>query len=101
MTEAPAEFGLLSGLTTGGIGGSIIAALIVLYKICAKRRCKSHSGCMDIEITEAVAAPAPPPPSPAVAPQRLPVPSAQRRVSVLVLDNPECVKEPVEKSHAP
>jgi hypothetical protein len=94
MSTAPSEFGLLSGLTTGGIGGSIIAALIVLYKICAKRRCKSHSGCMDVEISEAASTPAPPPTP--MAPARTPVPSAQRRVSVLVLDNPEAIKKESE-----
>lgn len=91
MTESPSEFGLLSGLSTGGIGGSIIAALIVLYKICAKRRCKSHSGCMDVEISEAAPTPVPPPTP--IAPVRTPIPSAQRRVSVLVLDNPEAIKK--------
>ncbi len=98
MTDTPSEFGLLSGLTTGGIGGSIIAALIILYKICAKRRCKSHSGCMDVEISEPSPMAVPPPtPIPAA---RTPVPSAQRRVSVLVLDNPECVSPEAKKPDA-
>ncbi len=86
------EFGLLSGITTGGVGAAIVGSLLVLYKICAKRRCKSHSGCMDIEISEPYTAPpTAPPPTTILQPSRTPVPSATVQMQVLVLDNPEVV----------
>lgn len=84
MSGTDASFGLLSGLTTGGIGGVVIAVLIFLYRCLQKKRIKSHSGCIDFEISEEQPREAPkeevpaPPPTPvmtATAPVRTPVPS--------------------------
>jgi hypothetical protein len=96
------EFGLLSGLTTGGVGAAIVASLFIVYKICAKRNCKSHSSCVDIEISEtttssatAPALPTAPPSTPILQPSRSPVPSAVIQMQVLGLDNQEVSVAPV------
>lgn len=83
-TEIGPAMGLLQGLTTGGVGAVIVAVLIVLYKCLQKRRIKSHSGCIDFEISDSPQ-PTPPPPTPVA---RTPVPSAEgakapRRISII------------------
>lgn len=87
--------GLLQGLTTGGVGAVIVAVLIVLYRCLQKRRIKSHSGCIDFEISDSPTPP-PPPPTPLA---RTPIPSvegarAPRRVSMAVGVSPDILENP-------
>jgi hypothetical protein len=72
------SFNLLSGLAGGGILSGVIAGLFILFKCFQGRKCKSHSGCIDLEIqndTTQQTIVLQPTVSPTPTPQRTPTPS--------------------------
>lgn len=78
---------LLKNFAGGGIGAVVLGVVYVGYKCFQGRNCKSHSGCIDIQVS-----------SPHkekehftvdVPPARTPSPSLEATPTAIVLDNPE------------